>query len=333
MLKVSRGILTVILAALLFSGGVASAMPQYPETALTLGDFGGEVAALQAELTAAGLYGGDVTGLYDENTRAAVAALQTILGVRADGKFGAITYQAYLAALQAQLIVPVYPAAARPAAAEALAGRVIGIDPGHQQFADIALERISPASGLLKPRMSGGATGVKTGAEESLINLLIALKLQKLLADAGATVVMTRTSQDVSLSNADRASLMNQENVELWIRLHCDASTDANVSGACALIPSPSETPKTYEPSLALAEAVLNAFCAATGAKDLGITPLDSQTGFNWSKSPVISLEMGHLSNACDDVHLNRDAYQSVCAKGIFDGLAAYFAAQTVPAA
>lgn len=331
MRKVSRGILTVIMAALLFSGGIASAMPAYPETALTLGDFGSEVAALQEELTAVGLYGGEVTGLYDENTRAAVVALQTILSVRADGKFGAITYQAYLAALQAQLIVPVYLAAARSDAADALAGRVIGIDPGHQQFADIALERISPASNLLKPRMSGGATGVKTGAEESLINLLIALKLQKLLADAGATVVTSRTEQDVSLSNADRASIMNRKNVELWIRLHCDASANANISGACALIPSLSET-KT-NPSLVLAEAVLNAFCAATGAKNLGITPLDNQTGFNWSQSPVISLEMGHLSNPCDDVRLNRDAYQNVCAKGIFDGLAAYFAAQAVPAA
>ena len=283
---------------------------------------------LQAELQSTGLYFGEANGLYDEATRASVAMLQTLIGVRPDGKFGIITYYAYMAALEQRLITPTYPMEVQ-SSHSALNGVVIGIDPGHQAEADIALERVSPFSEiLLKPRMSSGAVGVKTGMQESLLNLLIAKKLQKLLIDAGATVVMSRTSQEVSVSNAERAALMNQNGVLLWIRLHCDASTDANISGACSLTPSSAESPSIYDKSLVLAQYVLDGFCASTGANNRGVFALENQTGFNWSQSPVVTLEMGHLSNACDDVRLNRDAYQNACAKGILNGIAAYFEAE-----
>ena len=322
--------LIVLAAALLLTSGAAFAFPAVPQGALSLGDYGEEVVFLQKELQAAGFYFGEATGLYDEATRTSVATLQTLLGVRPDGKFGIITYYAYMAALEQRLIIPSYPVE-NEASLRALSGVVIGIDPGHQAEADIALERVSPFSDvLLKPRMSGGAVGVKTGTQESLINLLIAEKLQKLLSDAGATVVMSRISQEVSVSNAERAALMNQSSVSLWIRLHCDASTNANVSGACVLTPSSDESPSIYNRSLALAQFVLGSFCASTGAKNLGVFELNNQTGFNWSQSPVVTLEMGHLSNACDDVRLNRDAYQNACAQGILGGIAAYLEAEQV---
>ncbi len=326
---VHKSILTVALtAALLLTSGVSFALPTYPEKTLSLGDYGDEITTLQTELRSIGLYSGEITGLYDENTHAAVAALQTILGLSPDGDFGAATYEAYINALEEQLLVPIDPAASQPILFKALEGRVVGIDPGHQLTADISLERISPVSNLLKYRMSAGATGVKTGAAESLINLLIAQKLSDMLIEAGATVVMTRTEQEVFLSNAQRASAMNKAGVEFWLRLHCDASSDAKLSGACVLIPTAAEAPDIYDQSLVLGFSVLDAFCAGTGAKNLGIASLSDQTGFNWSQSPVITIEMGYLSNPCDDVRLNRDAYQSACAKGIFDGILAYCAAE-----
>lgn len=323
MRRLSRIIGVILLAAaLLCTSGVAFALPLCPDTALSLGSYGEDVALLQTELSDMGLYEGDVTGLYDESTLSAVGTLQDLLGVPTDGKFGELTYKAFVDALTSGLIA--YNAREEQPAS-VLFGHVIGIDPGHQGAADIMLEPIFPASTLFKPRMSGGAIGVKTGVEESLLNLLIALKLQKALSDAGATVVMARSSQTDSLSNAERAELMNQNNVELWIRLHCDASSDASLSGACALIPSAELTPAIHPQSAVLASAVLSGFCAATGAKDLGICALDNQTGFNWSNSPVVTLEMGYLSNPFDDVRLNRDAYQNTCVKGIVGGLEAYF--------
>jgi len=321
-------ILTVVLtAALLLSSGVSFALPAYPEKTLSLGDYGEEVAAIQTELRSVGLYSGDITSLYDENTQTAVAALQTMLGLSPNGNFDAASYDAYIKALEEQLLVPIEPVSSQ-VSNKVLEGRIIGLDPGHQLTADIELERISPVSKLMKFRMSTGATGIKTGTAESFINLLIAVKLKDMLTESGAKVVMTRVEQDVFLSNAERASVMNTAGVDFWIRLHCDASSDSKLSGACVLIPTASETQNIYDKSLTLGISVLDAFCASTGAKKLSIVSLSNQTGFNWSQSPVITIEMGYLSNPCDDVRLNRDAYQSACAKGVFDGILAYFAAE-----
>ncbi len=323
-----KRILTVVMAAaLLFMSGVSFALPAYPEKPLSLGDSGDEVASLQSELQSNGLYSGEITGLYDENTRAAVEALQTILGLSPDGVFGAVTYKAYVTLLIEQPLIPIEPASSELPSSHVLEGKIIGLDPGHQATADIVLERISPVTNLFKFRMSTGTIGVKTGTAESLINLLIALKLKDMLDEAGAQVIMTRTEQSVNVSNSERAFVMNNAGVDFWIRLHCDNSSDEKLTGASVLIPSASETPGIYEKSLTLGVCVLDAFCASTGAKNLNIASLSNQSGFNWSQNPVVTIEMGYLSNPCDDVRLNGDTYQSACAKGVFDGILAYYVA------
>ncbi len=222
---------------------------------------------------------------------------------------------------------------------DSLAGITIGLDPGHQLNADNELEPIAPDSDSLKVRQSAGAVGIKTGVSEHEINLIIANKLADILKMAGATVVMSRTEADVSISNSERATVMNDANVDFWIRLHCENSIDKNVSGCTILIPaigsayeaasdsdltSGSLTDEIYQKSYALANAVANEFCSATGASSLGIVCLDDQTGFNYSQSPVIAIEMGCLSNVADDICLNRAAYQNACAFGIYRGIAEY---------
>lgn len=327
MRKIAKKCMYLLLAAaLLFSGSVAYALPASPQNVLSMGDYGSDVASLQTELKAIGFYKGGITGLFNEETRMSVETLQTLLRVKSDGKYGPLTYRAYVAALEGNLITPVYKENDEAATSDVLKGKVIGIDAGHQAVCDNMLEAVSPRGNSLKPRMSGGATGVKTGEMEAIINLQIALKLQAMLTDAGATVVMTRETQDVSLSNKERAVLMNQYGVDVWLRLHCDASSNARLSGASVLLPSAVETPAIYVQSVYLATSVLGGFCSSTGAKNLGLISLDNQTGFNWSERPVIALEMGQLSNVTDDVRLNRDSYQTSCAQGIFNGLVEFFA-------
>jgi N-acetylmuramoyl-L-alanine amidase len=211
------------------------------------------------------------------------------------------------------------------AAAQVLAGRVIGLDPGHQTVPDFGLEAVSPGSEYTKIRQSEGCYGVRSKVPEYRINLLVALKLCALLGSCGASVVMTRTDSDVSLSNIDRAMMMNDRDAALWIRIHCNYSTNADQNGACVLIPSESVTPGIYAYSLYLGECVGGTFAAATGAPGTSLVSLDNQTGFNWSDIPVIALEMGYLSNAQGDALLNSDAYQTRCAIGIFNGIVKYF--------
>lgn len=304
--------------------GFSGAALALPAGVLRIGDYGREVVDLQRELAASGFYSGEISGTFTTDTRDAVIALQKSLGVEIDGIFGPSTAQAYEAALaQGHFAAPGSAAEALP-----LKGTIIGIDPGHQAVEDPALEPLLPGSNRTKPRMSKGATGVKTGTPECRVNLQIGLKLKDMLETGGATVVMTRESSDVSLSNIERAQMMNEANVDIWVRLHCDASSSERPSGSHALIPSRAYNADIYKESLFLAQSVLEGFSDATGAANGGITALMNQTGFNWSERPVMAIEMGYLSNAEDDVRLGRDSYQIACATGIYNGIAAYYQAK-----
>lgn len=207
-----------------------------------------------------------------------------------------------------------------------LEGVTIGIDPGHQLEADTGQEPISPDNDeITKDRMSPGATGIRTGMAEYAINLIVAEKLSELLQAIGADVVMTRSTNDVKLSNIERAQLMNDAEVNFWIRIHCNRSNYQSVSGA--LIIAPGLDMSIHDSSAELGKQVLAGFCAATGAKCRGVSYTSTQTGFNWSNSPVVTIEMGYLSNPGEDVRLGRESYQNSCAEGIFSGIAAYCAA------
>ena len=74
----------------------------------------------------------------------------------------------------------------------------------------------------------------------------------------------------------------------------------------------------------ALGKALLDEFCAATGAINRSVIYSASQTGFNWSDSPVVTVEMGYLSNPQEDTKLCRASYQDACAAGIYNGIIKY---------
>lgn len=301
-------------------------MPPLPAgEILSVGDFGDDVISLQLHLRALGFYEGEAAGLFDRKTHDAVIALQQFLGVKADGAFGPITAAAYAAALETGLLVFPEPETEETEAAGPLSGYVIGIDPGHQLIPDAGLEEIAPNVERTKQRQSPGGTGVKTGTREHRINLMVAEKLRDLLSAQGASVIMTRQSADVSLSNKERALMMNEAGVDVWVRLHCDSASSARESGARVLIPSRTYNAAVYRESFLLGSCLQQSFADATGASMMPLRALMDQTGFNWSSSPVAAIEMGMLSNPQEDIRLNRDSYQNSCAAGIFNGLVAYF--------
>ncbi|MFR2594826.1 MAG: N-acetylmuramoyl-L-alanine amidase family protein [Butyribacter sp.] len=51
----------------------------------------------------------------------------------------------------------------------------------------------------------------------------------------------------------------------------------------------------------------------------------DDLTGTNWSKIPVSLIEMGFLSNPSEDRKMQKSNFQTKMAKGIADGIDAYF--------
>ena len=149
-----------------------------------------------------------------------------------------------------------------------------------------------------------------------------------MLRDAGAEVVMVRTTADVNISNAERAMLFNQYKVDLGVRLHCNGSDDTSVYGAYMLVPGQKDYPY-YAQSVRAAECIINAYCAQTGfamAKK-GVSGRTDQTGFNWCERPVCNIEMGYMTNQHDDELLTDANMQKRMAQGIFNGIMDYFGA------
>ena len=212
-------------------------------------------------------------------------------------------------------------------APKALAGIRIGIDPGHQQRANNNTEQNAPDSEAKSAKCSSGARGIVSGIYEYEINLQVALKLRALLEAEGATVVLTRTADNVNVSNRTRGELLSAEEVDLAISLHCNAADDTSVRGVFALLPTKERT-AFYQENVRAATAILEQYCAATGLKLRrrgGISYRDDQALFNWCTRPVICIEMGHLSNESEDLLLTNDAFQDKMAFGIYAGILACF--------
>ena len=317
-----------VFASMAMLCGTASALPSYynnlevTDQVLSPGDYGPDVEVLQQILMEQGLYNGSITGIYDTQTKAAVVRLQNLLGTTPDGKYGPLTAEAYRVFIPEQAQNSEASSQTLP-----LSNAIVGIDPGHQAQPDSGVELMSPSGSWTKYRMSRGSIGVKTGVPEYKIDLQVALKLKSLLESAGATVIMSREENEVSLSNLDRAMYMNYSNVDLWVRIHCDASSSSSKTGANVLIPSSSSNSEIYDESLTLGTIVLHSFCKVTDAAKGSVNAVSSQTGFNWSENPVIAIEMGYLSNAEEDLKLCSDSYQTSCAVGIYNGILIYYEA------
>ena len=209
-------------------------------------------------------------------------------------------------------------------------GKLICIDAGHQATPNTDTEPVGPGAEDKKAKVSAGNTGVTTGTEEYELNLEVALKLQSALEARGYTVKMIRTSNDVDISNAARAELANSDKADAFIRIHANGSTDTNASGVmtvCQTKDNPYNA-DIYDSCKRLSADVLSGMAAATGANSEGVWETDSMSGINWCKVPVTIDEIGYMTNSEEDQKLVTSDYQNLLAKGIADGIDAYFAGE-----
>lgn len=210
-----------------------------------------------------------------------------------------------------------------------LAGKVICVDPGHQQKVDLTREAEAPGSDVMKIKNPGGATGVKTGVPEYELNLAVALKLRGMLQARGVTVVMTRADNGGNISNIQRAQMADDCHADLFVRLHADSTDSASVHGATMLIPGGQfiRDAALLRESRRAGGYLLDSYIAATGAKNRGFSERSDMTGFNWCTRPMVLVEMGFLSNPDEDALMQTDAYRQKMAQGLADGICRYLAA------
>lgn len=202
---------------------------------------------------------------------------------------------------------------------------VICIDPGHQAKGDPKGEPIAPGSGSKKARVASGTAGVGTKKPEYAVNMEAALILKELLIEKGYQVVMTRETNEVNVSNVERAQIANEAHADMTIRLHCDSIGNSGKCGAVLIVPSKTGkyTAGIYPASYQYAECLKKSL-QESGVKVNGIFERSDMTGFNWSKVPVVIFEMGFMSNWTEDKMLCDKAYQTKLMNAVVAALDAY---------
>jgi N-acetylmuramoyl-L-alanine amidase len=204
---------------------------------------------------------------------------------------------------------------------------MVAIDAGHQSKGNYETEPIGPGAKDKKAKVSSGTQGTYTKVPEYKLTLVIAKKVKKELLKRGYDVYMIRDKNDVNLSNKERAELANKSGADIFIRIHADGSTDPDVHGTSTLYPS-KDNPYVSDlskDSKALSEAVVNAMCHSTGAKNRGTIARDDMSGINWCKLPVTIIEMGYMTNKKEDKLMQTKKYQNKLVQGICDGIDEYF--------
>ncbi len=207
--------------------------------------------------------------------------------------------------LQASLWTPIY------AQDMLLSQKVIIVDPGHGGF-------------------DPGKPGIH-GEDEKHINLKIALLLKTYLEDSGATVVMTRTTDD-DVDGMDGVKHKSKDMVErkklceggdILVSIHQNSFTQSSVHGAQTFYNGKSEKGKR------LAESIQNAI--KTHTDETNRRQAKSNTNYYVLKAtqiPAVIVECGFLTNPEEEEKLNSQAYQDKMAYGIYQGIIKYFEEQ-----
>lgn len=199
---------------------------------------------------------------------------------------------------------------------------VIVLDPGHGGNRNSEKEPVSPGSKTMKRKNVSGTAGINTKTPEPVVNLAVALKLEKYLTEAGYTVILTRSTSSETVSNIERAEIGNDNNADLVLRIHADGSNDSTINGASILVPGNVGYAKDiFEISSEYGKCIIDTLADEVGMKNRGVRIRKDITGFNWSKVPVVLIEMGYMSNPNEDKLLASDSYQEKLAMALYKGI------------
>ena len=156
-----------------------------------------------------------------------------------------------------------------------------------------------------------GATGINTGVHEKDYTLMIAKQVEKYFRKKHVQVYMTRTS-DTDLTMTERTLLLRQQQPDLLVSIHLNASGNAQVKGV--------STYYRYIGFRSLSEAMLKRML------ELGLNNFGNIGAFNFALNgptdyPNCLVEVAFLTNADDEKKILDPAFHKQVAKKIYRGL------------
>ena len=188
-----------------------------------------------------------------------------------------------------------------------------------------------PLGGLivcLDPGHGGEETGSigPSGWRESAVNLAIALRLEELLKEKGATVTMTRHSEEEGPSLADRVEMATRARADLLISIHNNALPDGMDP-----ISEHGTSSYWYHPqALELARSLKRALTAGIGFPDFG-TFYQNLALARPSAMLATLVEVGFMINPDEYAELINPDFQRRVAASLSQGVSEYLA-QTLKA-
>jgi len=207
---------------------------------------------------------------------------------------------------------------------EPLAGTVVGIDPGHDGLNGTAPGVIDQPVFNGTGEESCDTTGTATdgGYTEAQYNFNVATYLEADLEAEGASVVLTRSTNDgVGPCVTTRAAIIDDAHADVAVDIHADGGPPGG-RGFTILEPvADGPNDAVIGSSAAFASVLRAAFAAGTpmpvsdygGAAD-GLQPRSDLAGLNLTTVPKVLIECGNMRNATDAALLVTPAFQQAAA-------------------
>lgn len=174
---------------------------------------------------------------------------------------------------------------------------------------------------------------VAIGTTEAETNLKIALKVQNLLEQSGATVVLTR-SDDEAIYDLDSKTLKQKKISDIHNRVKIGNESQADIFVSIHLNKIPQEQYWGWqcfykdgdENSIKLAKSLQENLNEAIQKENKRVAmKLDTVYIMKHVEIPISIVECGFLSNTEEEKLLLEDSYQDRLAWGIYNGIIDYF--------
>jgi N-acetylmuramoyl-L-alanine amidase len=221
---------------------------------------------------------------------------------------------------------------------DSLAGRVVGIDPGHNglNYSDPSFVNAPVFNGTGDEPCDTTGTETASGYTEAQFNFNVATYLEQDLESQGATVVMTRSNNDgVGPCVTTRAAIINNAHADVSVDIHADGGP-VDGRGFAVLEPvADGPNDGVVGSSATFASVLRDAFASDTAmpVSDYdgvdGLQPRNDLAGLNLTTVPKVLIECGNMQNGADAGLLVTPAFQQGAASAIATAITQYLTGVT----